>query len=190
MDPLEPIRRSLPSEIGTGEGGGRKLRGLIPYNAPARIFERGRLFTEVIRPGAFARTLTAARDVISTFNHDVNRLLGRTASGTLRLTDTPEGLRYEVDLPESAADVRELLARGDLRGSSFTAYPHKVGGEKWTRDVRELLSLELAELGPVVNPAYPTSGAEYRSAEPGPVPVGTPLTAAMLRLMAKAGESA
>ncbi len=187
---MEPIRRSLPSEITRGEGTGRVLRGLIPYNAPTPIFEKGKSFIEVIRPGAFARALAGKRDVISTFNHDPNRLLGRTASGTVRLTDSPEGLRYEVDLPESAADVRELLGRGDLRGSSFTAFPVQRGGEKWTqpttRDalpLRELLSLELLELGPVVFPAYPESDAAIRSAEPVPPLPGGLLGAALVRLM-------
>ncbi|MDY3558117.1 HK97 family phage prohead protease [Gemmata sp. JC673] len=180
MEP-EPIRRALLSEISAA--GGKKLRGLIAYNAPTQIFERGKRFTEVIRPGAFRRSLASGRDVLSTFNHDVNRLLGRTSSGTLALTDTPEGLRFEVALPESAADVRELLLRGDLRGSSFFAFPHRDGGEKWTGDLRELTSLELVELGPVVNPAYVTSTAEYRSAEPAPPASGTALSAALVALM-------
>lgn len=187
---MEPIRRSLPSEIRPGEGNGRLLVGLIPYNAPARIFERGRLFTEVIRPGAFGRALAGGRDVISTFNHDTGRLLGRVSSGTLRLIDTAEGLRYEADLPEAAADVRELLARGDLKGSSFVAFPHK-GGDKWSKgssgELRELVSLELVELGPVVSPAYPASGADLRSGEPVPPTIGQVLSAALVRLMERAG---
>lgn len=185
---MEPIKRSLPSEIKPAAGNGRLLRGLIPYNAPAPIFERGKAFTEVIRPGAFARSLAGKRDVISTFNHDVGRLLGRTASGTLRLTDGPEGLHYEVELPETAADVRELLARGDLRGSSFQAFPLK-NGVKMTRaagaggsDLHELVGLDLFELGPVVCPAYPDSDATVRAGEPLPPPSGR-LAAAIIRLM-------
>lgn len=185
METLEQIRRALPSEV-SHTGSGKMLRGFIPYNAPTQIFERGKRFTEVIRPGAFRRSLGSGRDVISTFNHDVNRLLGRTASGTLRLADGPDGLRYEVDVPESAADVRELLTRGDLRGSSFFAFPHRDGGETWTRDLRELTSLELIELGPVVNPAYAGSGAEYRSAGGGPAAApGSALRAALVALMGR-----
>lgn len=180
MDPLEPIRRSLPSEVVAG--GGRLLRGLIPYNAPTRIFERGKTFTEVIRPGAFVRALGGARDVICTFNHDVNRLLGRTASGTLRLCDTQAGLVYVVDLPESAADVRELLSRGDLRGSSFFGVPLPEG-QRWTRDLRELTALDIAELGPVVFPAYPASGAELRAGDPLAPVAGSRLSEAQVRLM-------
>lgn len=178
---MEPIRRALASEVTAGDG--KKLRGFIPYNAPAAINEFGKKFTEVIRPGAFARTLAASRDVLSTFNHNPNRLLGRTSSGTLRLADGPDGLRYEVELPDAAADVRELLARGDLRGSSFIAWPHE-GGRKWSRsgDFCELVSLDLVEIGPVVLPAYPDSGAALRSAD-GPVPLAKLLPLALARLM-------
>lgn len=189
---MEPIRRDLPSEIGPGEGGGRTLRGLIPYDAPAVIHEKGKTFREVIRRGAFARALGGAVDVISTFNHNPNRLLGRTSSGTLRLTDTPAGLVYVVDLPESAEDVRELLARRDLRGSSFFAWPLAGGGEKWTAPaargglpLRELLGLEMVELGPVVMPAYPDSNAEVRSAGPGGPAAGGALAARLVGLMAR-----
>lgn len=179
MTPSDQIRRSLTGEIA---GSGRLLRGLIPFNAPTRITERGRTFTEVIRPGAFNRAVAGGhRDVIATFNHQIDRLLGRTASGTLRLTQTPAGLAYEVDLPEAAADVRELLARGDLRGSSFTAFAGK-GGEKWTKDLRELIDLDLVELGPVVLPAYPDSTADVRSAAMGP-PAATRRPLALLGLM-------
>lgn len=185
-----PIRRALASEIGIGEG--RTLRGLIPYDAPTVITENGKTFREVIRAGAFARALAGGREVISTFNHDLGRLLGRTASNTLRLADSAEGLRYEVTLPETAEDVRELLARGDLRGSSFTAFPLPVGGEKWTAaagrgglPLRELTGLELLELGPVVLPAYPASDADLRSADPGQPTGGGRLAAALVGLMAR-----
>ncbi len=184
---MEPILRSLASEVSAGTG--RVLRGLIPYNAPTRIFERGKLFTEVIRPGAFARALAPNRDVISTYNHDRNRLLGRTLSGTLRLSDSPDGLRYEVDLPDAAGDVKELLARGDLRGSSFTALALPGGGEKWTRDFRELLALELMEVGPVVSPAYETRAAELRrgASPPAGIPAGRHLVELMDRLAGARG---
>jgi uncharacterized protein len=169
MNPLELIKRSLPSDVTAGEG--KLLRGLIPYNSPTRITERGRTFTEVIRPGAFARAASSGRgplgDVLATFNHNPDRLLGRTGSGTLRLTDGPDGLRYEVELPDSAADVRELLRRGDLRGSSFTAFPSAKDGQRWKGDYREILALEVVEVGPVVAAAYDASTAEIRSAVAG-----------------------
>jgi HK97 family phage prohead protease len=46
-------------------------------------------------------------------------ILGATHSGTLRLSQDQRGLFYEIDLPETRADVGELVERGDMTGSSF-----------------------------------------------------------------------
>jgi hypothetical protein len=159
MDPMELETRNLPSEIA---GDGKTLTGMIPYDTPAELTIRGRKFTEVIRPGAFSRMVAAKADVIATFNHDPNRLLGRTSSGTLRFESRANGLAYFVDLPTSANDLRELIARGDLKGSSFTFTPRSV--DRWTgTSFRELIDLDVIELGPVVLPAYGSSGLSIRS---------------------------
>ena len=52
------------------------------------------------------------------FNHERGALLGRTCSGTLRLSEDGTGLRYEIDLPDTTVgrDVAALLERGDLTG--------------------------------------------------------------------------
>ena len=64
-------------------------------------------------------------------NHDPNIVLGRTKSGTLRLSSDQRGLRFECDLPESRSDLAEAVARGDLDGASFR---FKVGEEDWSGD--------------------------------------------------------
>ena len=132
------------------------------YDSPARISERGRSFTEVVKRGAFDRILAKSPDVLVCFNHNPNRLLGRTASGTARVWSDAKGLRFSVDLPDSAADVRELAFRGDLRGCSFM---FGVVKERWSKDrsVRELVDLDLFELGPVVQPAYEEAVLSGRS---------------------------
>ena len=33
--------------------------------------------------------------------HNPDKLLGRTASGTLQLRDTPEGLAFECEMPDT-----------------------------------------------------------------------------------------
>ena len=72
-------------------------------------------------------------------------------------------MRFEIDLPESAADIRELAARGDIRGASFTFTPRK-GGEVWNGTTRELTDVYLYELGPVVMPAYQATSVGVRDA--------------------------
>lgn len=156
-------KRSLLSNFSSE---GNRLAGAIPYDSPTKIFERGRSWTEVIRPGAFREAIQSGGDVIASFNHDPNRLLGRTASGTLRLRDTASALEFEIDLPEHASDVREMIQRGDLRGASFT-FSVRQGGETWSQDrsTRELHNLFLAEIGPVASPAYSQSRVALRSAD-------------------------
>jgi len=145
---------------------GNRLAGSIPYNSPTTIYERGRRWTEIVRPGAFRNALDSKGDIIATFNHNPDRLLGRTSAGTLRLNDGPDALRFEIDLPAHAEDVREMIQRGDLKGASFT-FGVRKGGETWSQDrsTRELNDLYLSELGPVASPAYSESSVQLRSAD-------------------------
>jgi HK97 family phage prohead protease len=85
-----------------------------------------------------------------------------------------KGLRYDVDLPDTAAakDVRTLIKRGDVSGSSFA---FRVEDDKWdegktdkksgtrTLPLRTILRAELFDVSPVTYPAYPTTSVSARS---------------------------
>lgn len=145
---------------------GRTLTGYAAvWDSPARVDQGGRSFTEVIRRGAFRGAVESKADIIATFNHDVNRLLGRTSSGTLRLHEDDRGLRFEIDLPDHANDIQEMVSRGDLNGASFT-FRAKRGGDNWKGDVREVTDAFLHELGPVVSPVYSATSLAMRSKLP------------------------
>lgn len=143
---------------------GNKLVGYCAvWDSPAVITEGKRTFTEIVRRGAFRKAIETKGDVIATFNHDVNRLLGRVSSGTLRLHEDDHGLRFEVDLPQHADDIKELVQRGDLKGGSFT-FSVRPNGERWDGSNRELFDLYLHEVAPVVvMPAYPATSVGVRS---------------------------
>ena len=129
----------------------------------------GGTFVEIIAPGAFDDVL--AQDTRALFNHDPTYLLGRTASGTLRLTVDERGLAYEIDTPNTQT-IRDLvvepLRRGDMSGSSFAMRVAK-GGDSWHEEkdgliVRTIYKIaELRDVGPVAFPAYPDSSAAQRS---------------------------
>ncbi|WP_406200258.1 HK97 family phage prohead protease [Kitasatospora sp. NBC_01560] len=115
---------------------------------------------------------TDRSDVLATFNHNVDHVLGRRSSGTLRLTTDPSGVRYEIDIPNTQAgqDVAELIRRGDVIGSSFTFRVNPGGQERASDDdpetglpVRVITSMTVYELGPVTSPAYPTTTTSARS---------------------------
>lgn len=127
-------------------------------------------FREKIAPGAF-RECAEKDDVRALFNHDPNKVLGRTSNGTLRLSEDEVGLRYEITPPDTqeARDLMVLLERGDVSGSSFT-FDMGAGDDEWDDDeampmrtIRRISSLY--DVGPVTFPAYPTTSAGARSAE-------------------------
>lgn len=119
-------------------------------------------FVERIAPGAFDNVMKRGTDVVGLYNHEPMFLLGRESAGTLRLSVDERGLRYEIDAPESRADVVEAIERGDVRGSSF-AFKVKGAGEKWSRSqdgrqIREIVDFDgLFDVGPVLRPAYPAT---------------------------------
>lgn len=122
-------------------------------------------FYESIDTRAFNKTLQEF-DQVALFNHDTNSLLGRVSNNTLRLTVDERGLRYEIDLPDTATgnEVRELLRRGDLKGSSFgfrtirDSWEQRDGGPH-----RTLLEVALHEVSVVVFPAYADTDVALRS---------------------------
>lgn len=125
-------------------------------------------FVEVINPSFFNTSRMAAwPDVIARYNHDDNMLLGSTGGNTLRLLVDDTGLAYEVDPPNSRADIVELIARGDVRKSSF-AFRLDVNGDEWTTTdqgfpLRKLVSGQLVDVAPVNIPAYPDTTSGLRS---------------------------
>lgn len=94
----------------------------------ASVFNRlapiGRGYEE-IGPSAFDEVLKRNEDVRFLLNHNPDNLLGRTRSGTLRLSTDGDGLVVDDDLPETTLghDVRVLVRRGDLTGFSFGFQP-------------------------------------------------------------------
>jgi HK97 family phage prohead protease len=146
---------------------GRRLVGYAAtFGTPAEI--EGRI-TETIRAGAFADTLGKREDVLALVDHDSSKLLGRTASGTLRLNEDSKGLAFEVDVPLTTLgnDVLAMAERGDLGGMSFG---FRTLADHWTdQRTRELRSVQLVEVSVVhAFPAYSGTSVQARTkSQPG-----------------------
>lgn len=130
-------------------------------------------FYEEVAPGAFDEDLRANVDVVCVYNHDLNYMLGRTASGTLRLTSGKVGLSAVNDLPDTTVgrDLGVLVARQDVAGMSFSFMP-KPGGDHWTvapdgRDKRTLTNCSIFDVAPCVLPAYGDTTASVRAVSLG-----------------------
>lgn len=124
-------------------------------------------FVESVARGAVDKSLADGLDVLARYNHDDNQLLGRTASGTLRLSSDEVGLPYEVDLPDTQAgrDLAVLAARGDVYQSSFAFYTRD---DEWSQTeqgfpLRILRSIQLVDVAPVNTPAYLDTESGLRS---------------------------
>lgn len=120
---------------------------------------------ERIMPSAFDRA-AKEDDVRGLFNHDPNMLLGRTSSGTMKLSVDSRGLKYEIEPPDTQCgrDTVTSLKRKDLTGSSFAFI---VKSETWRDEgdisIREINEVELYDCGPVTFPAYVGTTSGMRS---------------------------
>lgn len=125
-------------------------------------------FVEIIEPGAFSKHLSTSPDVRALYEHDKKDLLGRTSSGTMKLSDSPQGLSVEIDPPATRAgsDCVELVKRGDLSGMSFG---FSVIRDSWDQrakpPVRRVIEARLHEVTITASPAYLTSSIALRSAQ-------------------------
>ena len=138
---------------------GRRLEGYAAtFGSEARIGS----IVETIEPGAFLAAL--AGDVLALFDHDPSKVLGRTRSRTLTLTEDAHGLKFALDLPDTQAgrDVQALAERGDLGGMSF-GFTVPNGGESWSGERRTLKAVSLKEISVVSAwPAYPDTSLALR----------------------------
>ncbi|RJQ68086.1 HK97 family phage prohead protease [Pseudonocardiaceae bacterium YIM PH 21723] len=101
-------------------------------------------YTEVVRSGAFTKTLSEGADVAFLINHG-GMTLARTKSGTLRLAEDSTGLHTEADLDPANPKVSELrsaMERGDLDEMSFAFI---VMRQQWSPDFdqRDILEVSL-----------------------------------------------
>lgn len=127
-------------------------------------------YRESVNPAAFTRALAEKQDVRGLFNHDANMVLGRTKSGTLRLSSDNTGLHFECDLNEQdpeAMSVRAKIMRGDVDQCSFAFSCSKDSvtyNDDGTCD-REIMDADLFDVSPVTYPAYDTTSCEARSVD-------------------------
>lgn len=148
---------------------GRKIEG---YASVFNVIAQLPGFRERILPGAFTRAIREKQDCVCLFNHDANHVLGRTSSGTLRLSQDSKGLYYACDLPntQAARDLHESIRRGDVNGCSF-AFTMVDNGQQWDNDdvdgalLRSISDLNLHDVSPVTYPCYAQTEVTARELE-------------------------
>jgi HK97 family phage prohead protease len=124
-------------------------------------------FTEEVSPGAFAKSIRSD-DVVALVDHDPSLILGRTSAKTLTLSEDENGLRMEIDLPDTTVgrDLAVSVKRGDIKGASFG---FRTISDDWNttdgKPHRTLLEAKLRDVSPVTFPAYPDTSIAMRSME-------------------------
>jgi len=145
---------------------GRKVTGMAArYGVLSHDLGK---FRERIQRGAFDSVVD--QDVVATFNHDQNLILGRTVSRTLKLQAQSDGLAFECLLPKTsyADNLYESIKRGDVNGCSFAFTgvdddwsDEMVEGERCV--VRSIKSFKrLHDISMVTTPAYPGTSVDAR----------------------------
>lgn len=142
-------------------------------NGTAIVYYDGTPNTEFKLPnGTYERMVRGCADdllnddIIATFDHKQQNLLGRTPN-TLRLFATDKGIDFQLELPETQQgnDAYQLIKRGDIKGCSFTGSYGKVSytneGKKKICNVERLGCLQ--EISVNVFPCY--KGATIRRGE-------------------------
>jgi len=127
-------------------------------------------FREQIEPGAFKKSIKDD-DVRALFNHNPDYVLGRNTAGTLRMKEDEQGLRVEIDPPDTqiARDLSTSIERGDISQMSFA---FQVLEEEWIRgesakqlDLWKIKKVRLYDVSPVTFPAYEGTDIAMRSHE-------------------------
>lgn len=144
---------------------GKKLTGYAAiFNSEADLGG----FVEVVRNGAFRKSLEGGTNIRALYHHQGDALLGTTRGGTLKLKEDANGLAFELALPDTThgRDLAILVDRGDVAGCSF-GFRVRDGGDRWEQRgsqlVRELLDVDLVEITLTADPAYQDTTVAMRS---------------------------
>lgn len=159
-------RRNITTEFRLDEAGdGTTISGYAAvFNSPAT----NGMWIETLDPHCFDNVLSSNPDVRGLWNHNADHVLGRTTSGTLKLSIDTRGLSYVIDPPDTtvARDLITSMRRKDVTGSSFGFI---VARDQWTDNAdgsvsRTILEIEeLLDVSPVTYPFYGAANSTVRS---------------------------
>ena len=140
----------MRDEIGSPPAPGHAKRGGLRFAGYAAIFGRADRGGDVVRAGAFARSLKRGAGAVPLlWQHAPGRPIGRVDY----LREDRRGLRVIGRLSQGAAgrEAAALLKEGAVRGLSFGYRVREAAGEA----PRQLIDLELVEISLVTMPMQP-----------------------------------
>jgi len=151
------------------------------FDSPAEVGS----MSEVVKTGAFTRTLAEGADVRAMVEHNPAMILGRQKPGTLSLSVDGKGLFATINPPDTQVgrDAVESIRRGDLDGMSFG---FRAITDNWRmmdgKPLRELVDVDLFDVSVVAFPVYPDTSVSVRSHDAWQVESRGQLTVCRARL--------
>jgi HK97 family phage prohead protease len=144
------IRRAYPVQLevraaAAGTSGPSTIEGYASVTeAPFEMWDWYGSYDEVVRQGAFAKTLGETPQVQLLLNHG-GLSMAYTKAGSLRLSEDSTGLHMEADVNPARGDVGDMLAAiedGDVDEMSFA---FRVTRQMWSPDYdqRDILEVDL-----------------------------------------------
>lgn len=146
-----------------GTGGTRRVfTGYASVTeAPYEMYDWYGPYMEVVREGAFTKTLAEGCDTAFLVNHG-GVTMARTKKGTLQLSEDDTGLYVEAEIEPARSDVAILISAvegGEIDEMSFAFWINRC---MWSPDYEQLdlleLNLDKGDVSPVNYGANPHTG--------------------------------
>lgn len=142
---------------------GLVVTGLVnQVGTPSQPLGRARdKFIEVMTKGVFKRAIEQTDRIDMLLEHDPEKMLASTDTGTLELWEDDKGLQMRAKIVPTSwgKDAFQLIKSGLIKGMSFGFNCLK---DRWDGDTRYVEELELFEVSAVRNPAYLASNISAR----------------------------
>ncbi|MFD7774266.1 HK97 family phage prohead protease [Streptomyces sp. NPDC059753] len=112
--------------------------------APFEMWDWLGSYSEVVRTGAFAKTLTENPQVQLLLNHG-GLAMAYTKAGSLRLSEDSQGLFMEADVSTKRSDVGDMLAALEDGSVDEMSFAFRVTRQQWSPDYdqRDILEVDL-----------------------------------------------
>lgn len=136
--------------------------------APYEMVDWYGAYTEVVRGGAFAKTLSESPAVQLLLNHG-GLSMAYTRAGTLRLAEDTTGLHMAAEVNPTRGDVRDMLTALEDGAVDEMSFAFRVTRQSWSpeydqRDITEV-DIHRGDVSVVNFGANPATSASVRAAD-------------------------
>ncbi|MDV5147185.1 HK97 family phage prohead protease [Streptomyces sp. SBC-4] len=143
------VRRAYPVQLEVrakaGTSGVSTVEGYASVTeSPFELWDWLGPYSEVVRTGAFGKTLAENPQVQLLLNHG-GLAMAYTKAGTLRLSEDSTGLHMSADVNAKRSDVGDMLAALDDGDVDEMSFAFRVTRQQWSPDYdqRDILEVDL-----------------------------------------------